>query len=78
MKTAVSIPDDLYNRAERLARKLEMTRSGLFSAALKEYVARHTDSDVTDAMNAALLEIGDQADPFSREASARVLERTEW
>lgn len=78
MKTAVSIPDDLYDRAERLARKLEMTRSGLFSAAVKEFVARHTDDEVTDAMNTALLEIGDQEDPFIREASVRVLERSEW
>ena len=78
MKTAVSIPDELYARAERLAQKLEMTRSGLFSAALNEYVARHTDDDVTAAMNAALMDIGDQADPFTREASVRVLKRAEW
>jgi predicted transcriptional regulator len=78
VKTAVSIPDELYDRAERLARKLAMTRSGLFSAALNEYVARHTDDDITEPMNAALREIGDQDDPFTREAAVRVLMRTEW
>ena len=78
MKTAVSIPDELYDRAERLARKLALTRSGLFSAALNEYVARHSDEDVTESMNAALLEIGDQSDPFIREAALHVLKRTEW
>jgi len=78
VKTAVSIPDDLYDRAERLARRLKMTRSGLFSAALSEYIARHTEDDVTDAMNAALLKIGDQSDPFVREASVGVLKGTEW
>ncbi len=78
MKTAVSIPDDLFGRAERLARKMNLTRSGLFSAALDEYIARHADSEVTEAMNAALAEIGDQSDPFMREVSRRVLERTEW
>jgi metal-responsive CopG/Arc/MetJ family transcriptional regulator len=76
-KTAVSVPDDLFERADRLAQKSEMTRSGLFSAALRDFVARHTDDDVTGAMDAALLEIDDRSDPFIREASIRVLERTE-
>ncbi len=82
MKTAVSIPDDLFGRAERLARKMKLTRSGLFSAALDEYVARHADDEVTEAVNAALQAIGDQQDPslgpFLREAARRTLERTEW
>jgi metal-responsive CopG/Arc/MetJ family transcriptional regulator len=78
MKTAVSIPDDLYERAERLARKMKLSRSGLISVALDEYIARHTGEDVTEAMNAALLEIGEQADPFVREAALQALARTEW
>jgi len=68
VKTAVSIPDAL----------LKMTRSALFGGVLREYVARHTDGDVTDATNAALPESGDRSDPFNREASVRVPERTEW
>jgi predicted transcriptional regulator len=82
MKTAVSIPDELFCRAERLASKMKLTRSGLFSAALDEYVARHADDEVTEAMNAALAEIGEDDDPtlkpFLREAARRTLERTEW
>jgi metal-responsive CopG/Arc/MetJ family transcriptional regulator len=82
MKTAVSIPDGLFGRAERLAKKMKLTRSGLFSAALDEYVARHGDDEVTEAVNAALLSLGDQPDPFLRpflrEAARRTLERTEW
>lgn len=78
MKTAVSIPNDVYKRAERLARKMKVSRSRLLSIALDEYVTRHTDEEVTEAMNAALLEIGDQADPFVHEAARRTLERTEW
>jgi metal-responsive CopG/Arc/MetJ family transcriptional regulator len=78
MKTAVSIPDDLYERAERLARKMRLTRSGLFRIALNEYVVRHTDDDVTEAMNAALLEIGEHFDPFVQAAGLSTLERTEW
>jgi hypothetical protein len=68
------IPDDLFGRAERLARKMNLTRSGLFSAD----VSRHAGNEVTEDMNATLAEIGDQSDPFMREIGRRVLERTEW
>ncbi|PYT05293.1 MAG: hypothetical protein DMF60_12445, partial [Acidobacteria bacterium] len=41
MKTAVSIPDEVFEKAERLARRMKKSRSELFSRALDEYVARH-------------------------------------
>ena len=53
MKTAVSIPDDIFKGAERLARKTKRSRSRLFSDALKEYLARHTPDSVTEAMDRA-------------------------
>ncbi len=41
MKTAISIPDDVFKVAERLARRTKKSRSQLFSDAVREYVARH-------------------------------------
>ena len=78
MKTAVSIPDDVFEGAERLARRTKRSRSRLFSDALKEYLARHTPDKVTEAMNRALAEVGDEAHPFVSSAARAVLERTEW
>lgn len=78
MKTAVSIPDEVFQGAERLARRTKKTRSRLFSDALKEYLARHTPEEVTEAMNKALAEIGDQSDFFVASAARRTLERSEW
>lgn len=78
MKTAVSIPDDVFDRAERLARRTKKSRSRLFSDALKEYVARHTPEEVTEAMNKALGEIGEQGDDFVMAATRRTLEKSEW
>jgi metal-responsive CopG/Arc/MetJ family transcriptional regulator len=60
MKTAVSIPDDVFKEVERLARRLKLSRSRLYSRALAEYLARHAQDQVTEAMNRALAEIGDQ------------------
>ena len=78
MKTAVSIPNDLFYGAERLARKTRRSRSRLFSDALREYLARHTSDKVTESMNKALEEIDEAPDTFVAAASRRTLERTEW
>ncbi len=78
MKTAVSIPDDLFEGAERLARRTKKSRSRLFRDALKEYLARHTPDQVTEAMNNALAELGATDDPFVSTSARRVLERSEW
>lgn len=78
MKTAVSIPDEVFDEAERLARRMKRPRSEIYSRALAEYVARHAPDRVTEAMNRTLAEITERADDFSRAASRRVLERSEW
>ena len=78
MKTAVSIPDEVFEGAERLARRTKRSRSRLFSDALKEYLARHSPDKVTEAMNKACSEIGPEKDPFLPAAARRVLERSEW
>jgi predicted transcriptional regulator len=81
MKTAVSIPDDVFEKVERLARRGQRSRSEVFSAALAEYVARHAPDEVTDAMNRVCAEVAGQdvqPDDFVRTAGRRVLEKTEW
>jgi len=64
MKTAVSIPDEVFESAERLARRTKKSRSQLFSDAVREYVARHAPDDVTDAMDRVCSELGYPADKF--------------
>ncbi|MBV8530835.1 MAG: ribbon-helix-helix protein, CopG family [Candidatus Eremiobacteraeota bacterium] len=78
MKTAVSVPDDVYARAERLAKRTGRSRSRLFSDALREYIAAHSPDDLTDAMNKACDEAGPARDAFVEAASRRALERSDW
>ena len=78
MKTAVSIPDNVFEKAERLARRMKKSRSELFSRALAEYVARHAPDHVTEAMNQVCDEISPESDAFVSAASQRVLGRIEW
>jgi len=78
MKTAVSIPDDIFEGAERLAKRTKRSRSRVFSDALQEYLARHTPDKVTQAMNKALAEISDTSDGLVSAAAGRTLQRSEW
>jgi metal-responsive CopG/Arc/MetJ family transcriptional regulator len=78
MKIAVSVPDDVFQEAEELARRMKRSRSEVYSRALAEYVARHSPDRVTEAMDRALTEIGESADHFVQTASHRVLKRSDW
>jgi metal-responsive CopG/Arc/MetJ family transcriptional regulator len=78
MKTAVSIPDDVFKEAERLVAELRISRSQVYSRALREFVARHAPDRVTDAMNRVVDAVGPEIDPFSQSASRRALEGVEW
>jgi antitoxin MazE6 len=78
MKTAVSLPDDLFRRAEAAAHKLSKTRSELYREALAEYLLRHSGDDVRQQMDSALLGITQGEDPWLTEAARQALQRSEW
>lgn len=78
MKTAVSIPDDVFEDAERLALRLQTSRSQLYARALAEFVARHDDDSVTALMDQAVREAGVGCDDFLRAAVRQAVQRTEW
>ncbi|MGH2821246.1 MAG: ribbon-helix-helix protein, CopG family [Actinomycetota bacterium] len=78
MKTAVSIPDELFERAEDMARKTGKSRSRLYQEALSEYLLRRDPGAVTEAMDEALTDIHPQRDAWLAEAGRQTLERTEW
>jgi predicted transcriptional regulator len=78
MKTAVSIPDSLFARADALAERLGKSRSEIYREALAEYVARRDPQAVTTALDEVVGELGGEIDPFVAEAGHRTLETTEW
>ncbi len=51
MKTAISVPDDLFDAAEQAAARLGVSRSALYQQALALFLERHGDTLVTDALN---------------------------
>lgn len=51
MKTAISIPDKLFRKADRFAKKLGMTRSRLYAEAVEKYLKESNGSDITKRLN---------------------------
>lgn len=79
MKTAVSLPDDVFTTAERLAKRLRMSRSELYRRAIDEFVSRHSPDAVTEALDRVCAELGGQTEnEFSTAAARQTLERAEW
>jgi predicted transcriptional regulator len=78
MKTAISIPDEVFTRAEKLAKRTKKSRSRLYSDAVREYVDRHSANAITEAVNRVVDKLGSDADPFLTAAARRTFERNEW
>jgi metal-responsive CopG/Arc/MetJ family transcriptional regulator len=78
MKAAVSIPDEIFEEADRLARHLKTSRSHLYSRALKEFLSRHAPDEITAAMDRVVSEVGTTSDGLRRRAARKILEKTEW
>ena len=77
MKTAISVPDDVFALADALARRLRISRSELYATAVAEYVAKQRDEDITERLNAVYADMPSGVDPALRRAQGRSVS-TEW
>jgi metal-responsive CopG/Arc/MetJ family transcriptional regulator len=80
MKTAISLPDPLFEAADRLARRLGKSRSQLYAEALRAYLDKHSDEDITARLNeiyGAEPELS-KLDPVLEALQWRSLPKEEW
>ncbi len=78
MKTAISVPDELFAEADRLARRLKRSRSRVYADAIREYVARHDSESVTAHLNRLYDAPDSGPDPAISAAAERLLQRVDW
>lgn len=80
MKTAVSIPDPVFQAAEDLARRLGKSRSELYAEALRRLLRDQVDRDVTEQVNRVLEEDpgADALDPLVKASQREILSRERW
>lgn len=78
MKTAISLPDDLYNATDQLATRLNMSRSRLVSDALREYLDRHDPDRVTAAFDRVAERTETAENRFATRSAEALLRDVEW
>jgi hypothetical protein len=78
MKTAISLPDEIFEDAEKLASRLKVSRSELYARALQDYVRQHAPDAVTEAYDRVCSEVEPQSDEFIRHAARATFKRVEW
>lgn len=78
MKTAISLPDEVFQSADALARKLKISRSQLYATAVAEFVAKHRTGDVTSRLDAVYSKTESRLDKRLRKAQADTLRASDW
>jgi antitoxin MazE6 len=63
MKTAISLPDALFEEAERVAARLGLTRSELYARALTRFVREQSGDAITEAINRVVRKLSPALDP---------------
>jgi metal-responsive CopG/Arc/MetJ family transcriptional regulator len=73
MKTAISIPDPLFEAAERFAQRMGMSRSQLYAVALQEYLQAHKREQITNQLDAVYAGEDSSLDPILVKLQAHTL-----
>jgi len=78
VKTAISIPDDVFKRAEELAERLEVSRSQLYAQAIAEYTERHSAQRVREKLDEVYRDNKSDLDPVLAIMQSISLPPEEW
>lgn len=78
MKTAISIPDEIYHTADQLAKRFGMSRSELYARAVSDYINAHKNEGVTKALNRIYAKEKSEIDPVINVMQLSSLPKDSW
>ncbi len=78
MKTAISIPNPIFEEAEGLARRLGISRSELYATAVSHFVEAHREEAIIAALNEVYAENDSAVDPVLNQLQWLALPYEEW
>lgn len=78
MKTAISIPDEVFEAADRTAKKLGVSRSELYATAVHEFLERHRIEDVTSKLDEVYATNLSDLDENLKQMQNQSLAKEEW
>jgi metal-responsive CopG/Arc/MetJ family transcriptional regulator len=74
MKVAVSVPDEVFKEAEKVSKRLRVSRSRLYAQALEEFVQKHQKKGVRAALDEVYEAEPSDVDTVLADLQARALE----
>ena len=78
MKTAISIPDTIFQQAEKTARQLKITRSELYAKAVEIFISQHHSQSVTEKLNEIYASENSGLEPEFSHAQTAMLDAENW
>jgi metal-responsive CopG/Arc/MetJ family transcriptional regulator len=78
MKTAISIPDSLFEQAEVAAKELSISRSEFYARAVEAFLRAREQSDVTESLNRVYSTESSELDEAWAETQFNSIPREEW
>jgi metal-responsive CopG/Arc/MetJ family transcriptional regulator len=78
MKTAISLPDPIFEEAESLARQLGVSRSELYAKALKAYLQKYNHDQTLNKLNQIYSEESSDPDPVLTRIQFMSLPKEDW
>jgi len=78
MKTAVSLPDELFRTAEAAAKQLRISRSQLYATAISEFLTNRHADQITQRLNEVYSTSGSKLDPVLHRAQMQSVKRERW
>lgn len=78
MKTAISIPDDIFSAAENFAHQSHLSRSALFTRALVEFLSRRRNDGVTERLNRLYDKENSRLDEALSKMQASAISKEKW
>jgi metal-responsive CopG/Arc/MetJ family transcriptional regulator len=78
MKTAVSLPDELFRLADAAARRLRVSRSELYAKAISEFLKGQQGNSITERLNDLYSRRAAKVDSGLNRAQLKSLNRDAW
>jgi metal-responsive CopG/Arc/MetJ family transcriptional regulator len=78
MKAAVSIPDPVFKAADKLAQRMGVSRSRLYSIAVERFLQEHDDEAITAKINEVYAHESSSLDPVLQSIQFRSIGKNEW
>ena len=78
MKTAISVPNDVFELSEKLAKKLNVSRSRVFAMGVKKLAEEHDDEEIIASINRVCEKVDTSVDPVLFKMTMLSLPKDEW